>query len=106
MAVVVNRGTKKADELIHDMNYRHPNGRHLYEVYGKCSQKKRNSWEKICGECTRLNGEKLHIVGANCYTYSCIYAYRDGDNMIIRKITKGGTYELTLPIEEYKEIIR
>lgn len=113
MATKVNRGTKKAEELIHDMNYRRPDGTTLYEVYGRVSKDKRESWQQICSDCTYLHGEKLHIVGKSSYSYSCIYAYPKADEetgqikeMVIRKETVGNTYELTLPIEEYESLIQ
>lgn len=106
----VNNGTQKAQELIHDMFSTYYKGKTLYDVYGKCSAKKKSSWEAIKRECERLGGEDLHIVGANCYNYSCIYAYPVIDtetgeitDMVIRKETAGNTYELTLPIEEYSK---
>lgn len=112
MATKVNIGTKKADELIRDMNYRHPKGTTPYEVYGRMSDKKRDSWQQICSDCTYLHGENLHIVGASCYFYSCVYAYPiyndDYDaveSMVIRKETKGNTYELTLPIDDYMQLV-
>lgn len=108
MATKINIGTKKAEELIHDMNFRHPKGTTLYEVYGRISKDKRDSWQKICSECTSLHGEKLHIVGASSYNYSCIYAYPVVSDetgkvtaMVLRKETVGNTYELEMPIQEY-----
>ena len=108
----VNMGTKKADELIHDMKYRHYKGTTIYDVYGSMSSKKAKSWEDISRECASLHGEKLHIVGASCYFYSCIYAYPLSDentgvitDMVIRKHTKGNVFELTMPIDEYEQVI-
>lgn len=112
MAIMVKMGTKKAEELIRDMNYRHPKGESLYDVYGSVSKKKRESWEDIRKDCEYLDGEMLHIVGAGSHFYSCIYAYpifdyRTGDaiSMLIRKETKGSRYELELPIDVYLERI-
>lgn len=112
MATMIKYGTKAGESLIHDMNYRHPKGNTLYEVYGSVSTKKRDSWQQICSDCTYLRGERLHIVGASCYNYSCIYAYpiydhRDNSviSMMIRKETKGSTYEMEIPIEEYNKRI-
>lgn len=106
----VNMGTKKAEELIYDMFHYYYKGVTLYDCYGKCSKKKRDSWEAIRRDCELLNGERLHIVGANCYNYSCVYAYpviseETGEitDMVIRKETHGNTYELTMPIDEYRE---
>ena len=105
----VNNGTKKAQELIHDMFSTYYKGKTLYDVYGKCSAKKRNSWEAIKRDCEILGGENLHITGAGSYSYSCIYAYpiiseETGEitDMVIRKETAGNTYELTMPIDEYE----
>lgn len=112
MSTMIKYGTKAGEGLIHDMNYRHYKGTTLYEVYSSVSAKKRDSWEKIRSDCSYLKGENLHIVGASCYNYSCIYAYpifdfRDNSiiSMMIRKETKGGTYEMELPIDIYKERI-
>ena len=107
MATVVNPGTKKAEELIHDMNYRHYKGTTLYEVYGSPSRTKVQTWERIKRECESVKGRRLHIVGASCHMYSCIYAFpiTDADGVItdmtIRKETRGNTYELVLPVDEY-----
>lgn len=113
MSTQIRPGTKKAEELIHDMNYRHPKGTTLYEVYGTVSKKKRDSWQQICSDCTYLHGEKLHIIGAGSYNYSCIYAYpiydhRTGEviSMMLRKETVGNTYETELPIDEYRKRVR
>lgn len=113
MATMIKYGTKKAEELIHEMNYRRHDGNTLYEVYGRVSKKKRDSWQKICSDCTYLRGEKLHIVGASSYSYSCMYAYPIYDHrteevisMMLRKETAGNTYEMEMPIADYKEKIR
>lgn len=112
MATMIKYGTKAGEDLIHDMNYRHPKGETLYEVYGSVSAKKRDSWEKIRKDCEYLKGRRLHIIGASSYGYSCIYAYpiydhRDGSiiSMMIRKQTKASTYEMEMPIDEYDKRI-
>ena len=104
----VNMGTKKAEELIHDMFHYYYKGKTLYEVYDSCSAKKRESWEDIRRECKRLGGENLHITGASSHFYSCIYAYpvineETGEitDMVIRKETAGNTFELTMPVDDY-----
>lgn len=105
----VNNGTKKAEELIHDMFRSYYKGKTLYDVYSRCSSKKVQSWEAIKRECERLDGENLHITGAGSHFYSCIYAYpvinpETGEitDMVIRKETASNTYELTMPIDEYE----
>lgn len=107
----VNRGTRKAEELIHDMFHSYYKGRTLYEVYGKCSSRKKQAWEEISSQCQELNGENLHITGAGSHFFSCIYAYpiindETGEitDMVIRKETAGNTYELALPIKEYRAL--
>lgn len=107
--MIVNQGTKKAEELIHDMFSTYYKGKTLYDCYGKCSTKKVQSWEAIKRECERLDGEDLHITGAGSHMYSCIYAYpvinaETGEitDMVIRKETASNTYELTMPIDEYE----
>ena len=112
MATMVNRGTKKAEELIYDMRRTYYKGTTLYEVYGSCSAKKVASWEKIRRQCAELNGERLHITGAGSHFYSCMYAYpkTDGNTgevvaMVLRKETASNTYELELPVEEYNRLI-
>lgn len=106
----VNPGTKKAQELIHDMFHSYYKGKTLYEVYGKCSSAKRSSWEAIARSCQNLNGENLHITGAGSHFYSCIYAYpleaETGEiiSMVIRKETASNTYELVMPIDEYERM--
>lgn len=111
MATVVKYGTKAGEGLIRDMNYKHPKGKSLYDVYGSVSKKKRDSWEEIRLECCRLGGGNLHIIGAASYNYSCAYSYpimsEKGEiiDMVIVKHTKGNKYEMTMPIEEYEERI-
>ena len=106
----VNKGTKKAQELIHDMFRFYYKGKTLYECYGTCSRAKIEAWENIENDCRRLGGEGLHITGAGSHFFSCIYAYPVTDDetgelkqMVIRKETAGNTYELYLTPEEYEE---
>ena len=104
----INYGTKKAEELIHDMFHSYYKGRTLYDCYGSCSSAKQRAWEDIRRQCEELDGENLHITGAGSHFFSCIYAYPITDtetgeitDMVIRKETASNTYELTLPIDEY-----
>ena len=106
----VNRGTKKAQELIHDMFRYYSKGITLYDCYGSCSSAKQRAWEDIALQCRELDGERLHITGAGSHFFSCIYAYPVIDDntgeitdMVIRKETASNTYELTLPLAEYEE---
>lgn len=106
----VNRGTKKAQELIYDMFRTYYKGKTLYDCYGSCSRAKQRAWEEIAETCRSLDGENLHITGAGSHFFSCIYAYPIVDentgeitDMVIRKETASNTYELTLPIEEYNQ---
>lgn len=111
MATVIKYGTKAGEALICDMNKRYYKGKTLYECYGSVSAKKRNSWEEIVAECGRRHGEKLHITGAGSHFYSCIYAYpvvaENGviTDFVIRKHTKANVYEMTMPIDDYINII-
>lgn len=109
MAKMIRYGTKAGEGLIHDMNYINPKGKTLYEVYGSVSSEKVRSWERIRKDCDYLRGEKLHIIGAGSYNYSCIYAYpiidhRTGEiiSMMLRKHTKNNVYEMEMPIKDYK----
>lgn len=108
----VNNGTKKAAELITDMFRSYYKGRTLYDCYGSCSSAKQEAWEDIRRQCEELNGVNLHMTGAGSHFFSCIYAYPITDengevtDMVIRKETAGNTYELTLPITEYKNLER
>ena len=111
--VKVNKGTKKAEELISDMFRSYYKGRTLYECYGRCSKAKRDSWEQIVRDCKELNGENLHITGAGSHQYSCMYAYpvineETGEitDTVLRKETSCNTYELTMPIDEYRGYTR
>lgn len=105
----VNPGTKKAQELIHDMFRSYYKGRTLGECYGSCSSAKWRAWHDIERKCQELNGENLHITGAGSHFFSCIYAYPITDDngeitdMVIRKETASNTYELMMPIAEYEE---
>lgn len=108
MSKVIKYGTKAGEALVHDMNYRNRKGLTIYDCYGKLSEKKRSSWQQICSDCTYLHGEKLHMIGASNYTYSCMYAYpifdyRTGEiiSMMLRKETAENTYEMEMPIDEY-----
>lgn len=109
MSTWVRPETKKAYELMHDISHKYYKGETLYECYGRPSLAKIKSWEKIKEDCNYLNGEHLHVTGAGSHMYSCIYAYpivnhKTGEviSMIIRKETSKNTYELELPINEYK----
>lgn len=112
MATRVNKGTKKAEEMIHDHKRRHPKGTSLYDVYGSVSKAKVDSWEKIREECRELNGRNLHITGAGSHQYSCMYEYDHLDEItgeilgiVLRKETVGNTFELELTYDEYKELV-
>lgn len=112
MATMIKYGTKTGESLVHDMNYHRHDGDTLYQVYGRVSAKKRESWEKIVANCNYLKGEKLHIIGASSYNYSCIYAYPIIDHrteevisMMLRKETASNTYEMEMPIDEYNSRI-
>lgn len=41
MSTIIRYGTKAGEELIRDMNYKHPKGNTIYEVYGRLSKKKK-----------------------------------------------------------------
>lgn len=104
----VNYGTKKAEELIHDMFSTYYKGKRLEDVYNSCSSVKWRAWHDIERQCAELDGEDLHITGAGSHFFSCIYAYPIIDSesgeileMVIRKETASNTYELRLPIDEY-----
>ena len=104
----VNNGTRKAEELIYDMGHIYYKGTTLYDCYRTCSSTKAKAWEDIKRQCEELNGENLHITGAGSHFFSCIYAYPITDDngvitdMVIRKETACNTYELKLPIDEYR----
>ena len=104
----VNMGTKKAEELIYDFNRKHYKGTTLYDVYNSCSKDKRDSWEKIRRTCEELDGWNLHITGASCHQYSCMYAFKYVDEetgevfVVLRKETASSTYDLYLPAAEYE----
>jgi len=107
--IKVNPETKKAYELMHDMSHKYYKGTTLFDCYKTVSSDKAKSWQKIESQCRELGGERLHITGANCHTYSCMFAYpiindETGEitDYVLRKETSCNTYELTLPINEYK----
>lgn len=105
MATMVKMGTKKAEELIYDFNHRYYKGVTLYDVYGTCSAKKRDSWEQIRRTCEELQGWNLHITGASCHNYSCMYAfYNEKGNVVLRKETSCNTYDLEMSKTEYVEV--
>lgn len=105
MATNVKMGTKRAEELIYDFNRRYYKGETLYEVYGRCSSAKINSWERIKRTCEELKGWDLHITGASSHQYSCMYAFKNDDgNIILRKETSANTYDLVLTPEEYAKV--
>ncbi len=102
----VNMGTKKAEELIYDFNHKHYKGTTLYDVYGRCSKAKVESWEKIRRTCDELKGWDLHITGASCHQYSCMYAfYNESGNIVLRKETSCNTYDLEMTLDEYSESV-
>ena len=107
----VNPGTRKAQELIHDMFHTYYKGRRLEDCYSSCSSAKWRAWHDIENQCYELNGEDLHITGAGSHFFSCIYAYPITDketgevtDMVIRKETASNTYELKLPVSDYIKV--
>lgn len=104
----VNMGTKKAEELIYDFNRRYYKGVTLWDCYKSVSSDKARSWRDIERECDRLNGWNLHITGASCHQYSCMYAFQHIDEetgevfVVLRKETVGNTYDLYMPMAEYE----
>jgi hypothetical protein len=108
MATIVKMGTKKAEELIYDFTHKYYKGETLYEVYGRCSSAKINSWEKIKRTCEEMNGWNLHITGASSHQYSCMYAFQHIDDetgevfIVLRKETSCNTYDLYMTVEEYE----
>lgn len=102
MATAVKMGTKKAEELIYDFGHRHYKGRTLYQVYDHYSREKSDSWEKIESTCNKLKGWNLHITGASCHQYSCMYAFKnERGNIVLRKETRNSTYDLEMTPDEY-----
>ena len=108
----VNLGTKKAQELMHDMTHKYYRGTTLFDCYKSVSSAKVRSWNDIVAQCEALNGERLHITSASSHQYSCMYAYpvineETGEitDMVLRKETSCNTYDLTLPIDEYRALM-
>ena len=101
----VNLRTKKADGIIRDFFTAYYKGKTLYDVYENPSAEKVRTWESIKHTCYHeLGGWFLHVTGANCYFYSCVYAFwNDAHNIVIRKETHGGTYDVEMTKAEYKE---
>lgn len=102
----VNNGTKKANELKWDFRHHYYKGDTLYEVYESPSSAKVSSYRAIEEQCRALKGEHLHITGASCHTYSCMYAFKNEDgNWVLRKETHANTYDLEISEEEYNELV-
>lgn len=107
----VNNGTKKADELKWDFSRHYYKGDTIYEVYERPSSAKLSSWRAIERKCEELKGEHLHITGASCHTYSCMYAFPVTDDdgvitaMVLRKETHANTFDLEISLEEYQKLV-
>ena len=105
MAIKINMGTKKANELIYDFTHYYHKGVTLYDVYDNYSSDKRDSWKKIKKTCDELQGWNLHITGASCHQYSCMYAFKnENGNIVLRKETRKNTYDLEMSNEEYADV--
>lgn len=108
----VNNGTKKADEMKWDFRHHHHKGDTIYDVYERPSSAKVSSWKAIERKCEELDGRHLHITGASCHTYSCMYAFPVKDDegviiaMMLRKETHVNTYDLKVSLDEYESLIR
>lgn len=100
----VNSSTKQGREIVYDFFRKYWKGTTLFDVYTKPSAEKIATWRQIENDCCVLNGWNLHITGASCYFYSCVYAFREDDIVIIRKETHGGTYDVALTEAEYVEV--
>lgn len=101
----VNNGTKKADEMKWDFRHHHHKGDTIYDVYERPSSAKLSSWKAIERKCEELNGEHLHITGASCHTYSCMYAFPTENGWVLRKETHANTFDLEISKEEYDELV-
>ena len=75
MAIIVNKNTKKAQNMIGNYNwYTTRNGFiNIYEAYKNPSVYKTRSWYAIEEMCRRMNGYGLSVLGHNCMKYSAAF---------------------------------
>lgn len=90
----VNKGTKKAQEMIWDLMH-NTNRRTIWDAYSKPSYAKVRSFEEIQGRAYNTEGynHDLHITGANSSFYSTAYSFTtaEGQTFIV-KDTASNTY--------------
>lgn len=75
------------------------NATELYQVYGKCSQAKRKSYEDIKRRARELGAvEPVRILSHNTYNYTCGYIYPHPKTGVLtfRVETSVNTYECDL----------
>lgn len=98
--VEIKQNTKKAAEMIDDLNRSYYRGWSFWDVYGRASDTKRRAWEQIEDRARNTPGyeHNLHITGASSHFFSTIYSYiEDGVRHII-KDTASYTYHTTQPV--------
>ena len=74
------------------------NATELWDVYGRCSDKKRSAFERCKEDCESMHGHDLRIVGHNCDKFSVGWCFEeDGTEMFLFR-TK--SYDYVWPIPE------
>lgn len=86
----VNKGTKKYEQLM--WSHRRYQGDSVNNVYGTCSQAKKNVERYIKEMMLREGGYNYHITGHNCNFFSCsfetdthVYYFTHANDYILEK---------------------
>ena len=91
--------TKKQEQMLD--NYRRSNATELWEVYGRCSEKKREAFEKCRKLQATYGGWGGRICTANSYRFTYAFKFDNGYNQTclcyITNIKDGTIYEFPIP---------
>lgn len=84
--------TKKQQEIID--RYERSNASELRQVYGRYSNAKARSFEKIKTEMRELEGHDMRITGAGQSIYTCAYQYECDGQCYLRYHTKSNVIDI------------
>ena len=96
---VVSTQTKKGQSFMRSA--KRNEGYKLDDVYGRCSQAKRNIWEQWYAEyCEDINSDNFHICSHNCYSFSLAWhTMIDGVTPATVYITPSHNYLLVFDVK-------
>lgn len=98
MAIIIKKGTKRAENMVNNYNwYTQKNGYiNIWEAYQRPSEYKCRAWRDIEAMCYRMGGYGLSVLGHNCMKYSAAFkAVEDGIEKLFY-FTADYDYEIAL----------